>query len=89
MSLEKGSLKTKCFVLAEFSPDLNPMYPRQCTAIYGEDLFGRIHSHLKEARSRSVPHEDEAGVVAGLRALTANTRDCFLVDQLVFLEKQV
>ncbi|CAI8010361.1 Serine/threonine-protein kinase Nek11 [Geodia barretti] len=59
----------------------------QCIAIYGEELFGRIHGHLKEARSRSVPHEDEAGVVAGLRALTTNTRDCFLVDQLVFLEK--
>jgi hypothetical protein len=67
----------------------NPMHSRQCIAIYGEELFGRIHGHLKEARSRSVPHEDEAGVVAGLRALTTNTRDCFLVDQLVFLEKQV
>ena len=67
----------------------NPSHSRQCTAIYGEDVFRRIHGYLREARSHSVPHEDEAGVVAGLRALTSNTRDCFLVDQLVFLERQL
>ena len=31
---------------------------------------------------------DESTIMAGLKAIVANVRDCFLVDQLVFLEKQ-
>ena len=61
---------------------------RQCISIYGEEVFQRIYAHLKEARSHSIPNGNEADVVSGLKLLTSNTRDCFLVDQLVFLERR-
>ena len=32
--------------------------------------------------------EDELVIMAQLREIVPNIRDCFLVDQLVFLEKQ-
>ena len=49
-----------------------------------------MYEYLKAARSSSSSGRlvDEAVVMAGLRGLVANVRDCFLVDQLVFLEKQ-
>lgn len=64
-------------------------YFRQCIKIFGEGVFLKIYGYLSEARSRSVPDGDidEADVVSGLKLLTSNTRDCFLVDQLVFLER--
>ena len=31
---------------------------------------------------------DESAIMAGLKTIVTNVRDCFLVDQLVFLEKQ-
>ena len=48
-----------------------------------------MYAYLREARS--MPHSamDENRVIAGLRRIVTNVRDCFLVDQLVFLEKQV
>ena len=63
------------------------MLPSQCIGIYGEELFLRIYAYLSEARSLSAPNGDEADVVSGLKLLTSNMRDCFLIDQLVFLEK--
>ena len=62
--------------------------PSQCQQIYGEEEFGRIYHYLKEARSQPAQTVDESRVISGLRPLTSNFRDCFLVDQLVFLEKQ-
>ena len=60
----------------------------QCQQIYGDEEFVRIYDYLKQARSQPAQGVDEGSVVAGLKPLTTNLRDCFLVDQLVFLEKQ-
>lgn len=87
-------LLIKCIVHVRdliFERDLTldlTIFTRQCITIYGEELFQKIHSYIREARSCSVPHGDEASMVAGLKQLTSNTRDCFLIDQIVFLEKQ-
>ena len=59
----------------------------QCLQIYGPTDFEQVHSYLRQARS-VCGAVDEAVVVAGLGRLVSNVRDCFLVDQLVFLEKQ-
>lgn len=65
---------------------LNTGY-RQCLQIYGPETFQVVHEYLKSARS-STGIVDETTVMEGLHRLVSNVRDCFLVDQLVFLEKQ-
>ena len=48
-----------------------------------------MYDYLKKARySSAVP--DERAIMLGLREILpqGNIRDCFLVDQIVFLEKQ-
>lgn len=57
----------------------------QCIAIYGKESFKKLHQFLHEARSNGM---DEAAIYAGLKKIADNTRDCFLIDQLIFLEKQ-
>lgn len=64
---------------------------RQCVQIYGQKLFGQVYDYLREARySGGSGAPDERAIMAGLRQLLpqGNLRDCFLVDQIVFLEKQ-
>ena len=61
--------------------------PRQGIQIYGEATFGKIYDYLCTARYSSAA-ADERVIMAGLRRIVSNVRDCFLVDQLVFLEKQ-
>lgn len=46
-----------------------------------------IYEYLKTARYADNAME-ESEIMAGLRKIVTNVRDCFLVDQLVFLEKQ-
>ena len=57
----------------------------QCIAIYGEESFRKLYQFLYEARSNGT---DEVTIIAGLKKIVDNTRDCFLIDQLIFLEKQ-
>lgn len=51
-----------------------------------------IYHYLKAARGGSSEMGgttiDESTVIAHLKSITPNIRDCFLIDQLVFLEKQ-
>lgn len=61
---------------------------RQCITIYGEAVFKQLHSYIHTARYQTDGVPDENAIMAGLKAITSNMRDCFLVDQLVFLEKQ-
>jgi len=53
-------------------------------------VFQKLHDFICQARYSAkggVANED--AIMAGLKAIVpANFRDCFLVDQLVFLEKQ-
>ena len=46
-----------------------------------------MYEYMKRARSGSVAVNEEV-LMLDLRKIVSNTRDCFLVDQLVFLEKQ-
>lgn len=55
--------------------------------IFGPDVFQSVYRYLKVARADE-GMADEAKVLMGLRSITQNIKDCFLVDQLVFLEKQ-
>lgn len=52
-------------------------------------MFGQIYDYLRTARY-SGGMADERAIMAGLRRILpqGNVRDCFLVDQIVFLEKQ-
>ena len=53
----------------------------------GPDVFHHVYEYLKAARQKG-SQVNEADVMCELRKITSNTRDCFIVDQLVFLEKQ-
>ena len=64
------------------------MHPiREGERIYGHATFQKVYDYLKKARYSSQA-TDESAIMAGLKAIVTNIRDCFLVDQLVFLEKQ-
>ncbi len=50
-------------------------------------MFDKLHGYILHAyQTEGAP--DEEAIMAGLRAIVHNTRDCFLVEQLVFLERQ-
>ena len=70
-----------------FSPLHLYLLPRQCIQIYGVEQFGQIYDFLRRYRYASGA-ADEKAIMDGLRKIVPNVRDCFLVDQLVFLEKQ-
>ncbi|CAF2918007.1 unnamed protein product [Rotaria sp. Silwood2] len=54
----------------------------------GEETFDKVHNYLVKQRSaqRTNPTLDETQITQGLTAFVKKTSDCFLVDQLVFLE---
>ena len=66
---------------------LNEFSCSQCQQVFSPESFQRVYEYLKAARS-STGLVDEAAVIEGLGRIVSNVRDCFLVDQIVFLEKQ-
>ncbi len=60
---------------------------RECIHIFGAQDFHKLYECLVKARYTDRV-EDELVIMAQLREIVPNIRDCFLVDQLVFLEKQ-
>ena len=54
----------------------------------GESSFKRVYDYLKRVRFQSDSPVNEQAIMLHLRKLVDNARDCFLVDQLLFLEKQ-
>ncbi|CAF4850074.1 unnamed protein product, partial [Rotaria sp. Silwood1] len=54
----------------------------------GEETFEKVHNYLVKQRSaqRTDPTLDDTKITQGLTAFVKKTSDCFLVDQLVFLE---
>lgn len=54
----------------------------------GERTFEKVHDYLIKQRSaqRTDTTLDEAKITEGLTAFVKKPSDCFLVDQLVFLE---
>ena len=51
-------------------------------------MFLQVYDYLKAARHKLAGQISEAAIMEGLKSITSNTRDCFIVDQLVFLEKR-
>ena len=58
----------------------------------GEDQFERAYTYLKSARfgakGKGNKSNDENEIMRGLSQICKNPNDCFLVDQLLFLEAQ-
>jgi len=52
----------------------------------GKEAFGKAYGYLKDARHTISTTEED--IMQGLRQFVKNPRDCFLVDQLLFLEEQ-
>lgn len=52
----------------------------------GKDAFEKAYSYLKDARYNDKSAEED--IMTGLRHFVRNPSDCFLVDQLLFLEEQ-
>ncbi|CAM4939773.1 unnamed protein product [Rotaria socialis] len=54
----------------------------------GESTFEKVYDYFVQQRmaQKSNPNFNEAKMTEGLTAFVKNTNDCFLVDQLVFLE---
>ncbi|XP_076469959.1 serine/threonine-protein kinase Nek11-like [Babylonia areolata] len=60
---------------------------RQCIASLGEDVFKKAYDYLRKARSED-NGKSEKEIMEGLRQYVPNPSDCFIVDQLLFLEEQ-
>lgn len=62
----------------------------ECERILGKEGFEKAYNYLKKARYDSMNTEDksEEDIMQGLRQFVKNPSDCFLVDQLLFLEEQ-
>lgn len=54
----------------------------------GQDGFDRAYDYLKTARYDRANEATEEDIMQGLREFVKNPSDCFLVDQLLFLEEQ-
>ncbi|XP_046842933.1 serine/threonine-protein kinase Nek11-like isoform X2 [Xenia sp. Carnegie-2017] len=62
---------------------------RECIKVFGEKTFLDVYRYLTEIRFNSEEKVDEQLIFEGLRKFVAHPTDCFLVDQLLFLEKQM
>ena len=57
----------------------------------GRDSFMKAYTYLKDARGFSTNSDrtiDENQIMEGLRGIVKRPNDCFIVDQLLFLEAQ-
>lgn len=52
----------------------------------GAETFEKCYNYLREQR-RGNYEKDENKIFEGLKQYTPNPSDCFLVDQLLFLEE--
>jgi hypothetical protein len=54
----------------------------------GQQTFQKCYDYLREQRfNQNSGDYDENKIFEGLKKITSNTSDCFLVDQLLFLEE--
>ncbi|KAL8590562.1 hypothetical protein ACOMHN_010998 [Nucella lapillus] len=60
---------------------------KQCITSLGEDVFKKAYEYLRKARSEE-NGKSEHEIMQGLREYVKNPSDCFIVDQLLFLEEQ-
>lgn len=69
--------------------DSNSIYCfRKAIQVLGESTFQKVYTYYVEQRTaqKTNPDLNEAKIAQGLAGLTQRPNDCFLVDQLVFLE---
>jgi hypothetical protein len=61
---------------------------RKAIKLLGESTFERVYDYLVKQRTaqKTDPSLDDAKIAQGLAAFVKKPTDCFLVDQLVFLE---
>ena len=59
----------------------------ECEKLLGQEAFERVYKYLKDVRFGDVL-KDEESIMDGLGKIVDKPRDCFLVDQLLFMEKQ-
>ena len=57
--------------------------------MFGEKTFKKVYRYLKDVRFDATETVDEQSIVEGLQKFVDRPTDCFLVDQLLFLEKQM
>ena len=57
--------------------------------MFGEKTFKKVYRYLKDVRFDAKEMVDEQSIVEGLQKFVDRPTDCFLVDQLLFLEKQM
>ncbi|XP_019629683.1 PREDICTED: serine/threonine-protein kinase Nek11-like [Branchiostoma belcheri] len=61
----------------------------QCEKALGKDTFKKVYRYLKDTRFGGNNETiDEVDLMNGLRKYVTNPSDCFIVDQLLFLEEQ-
>ena len=63
---------------------------RQAVRRLGPHIFQKCYDYLREQRFNQNGNDcdyDENKIFEGLKKITPNTSDCFLVDQLLFLEE--
>jgi NIMA (never in mitosis gene a)-related kinase len=54
----------------------------------GAETFQNVYNYLKEQRRGPNSFDvDENKIFEGLKKYTSNPSDCFLIDQLLFLEE--
>lgn len=59
----------------------------ECERLFGAKVFQQVYSYLESVRfGEKISSEDS--VLEGLSKIVNKPGDCFLVDQLLFLEKQ-
>jgi hypothetical protein len=64
------------------------LFSRKAIQLLGESTFERVYDYLVKQRTaqKTDPTLDDVKITQGLTAFVKKTSDCFLVDQLVFLE---
>ena len=59
----------------------------ECKRLLGAESFHQVYSYLKQVRfGDELSNEDS--VLDGLAKIVDKPGDCFIVDQLLFMEKQ-
>jgi NIMA (never in mitosis gene a)-related kinase len=61
---------------------------RKAIQLLGESTFEKVYDYLVKQRTaqKTDPNLDDGKIAQGLTAFVKKPGDCFLVDQLVFLE---
>ena len=78
----------KIALLSVVRPQIYLFLFSECIRLLGRDDFNKAYDYLNRVRFDSASVLTEVSIMDGLRNLVAKPTDCFLVDQLLFLEKQ-